>query len=209
MRRCADIFFASTGLFFLSPVFAAAAVAIKLADTGPVFFTQDRMGKGFRPFRLYKFRTMAVDGEQELEAPAGAVWKPLVTAADDRRITDVGRFLRRTKLDELPQLFNVLKGDMSLVGPRPEVHEYACLFEEEYREILDRTKPGLTDLVTLDFINEEELLKGSPNPEKSYVENILPAKLDLYKKYGQRAGFRSEAAVILKTISRSFRGFQA
>ena len=153
------------------------------------------MGRNFRPFKLYKFRTMVMDAQKKGLA---------ITAADDPRITRVGGFLRRSKLDELPQLINVINGDMSLVGPRPEVQKYVQLFEKEYREILT-VRPGLTDYAALEFIDEEAILGSYDDREAAYVEEVLPRKIELYHKYLVNQGLGTDVSIILKTLFRSFR----
>lgn len=195
MKRLFDVFCSSVGLFFLSPLLISIGAAIKISDGGPVFFVQERMGRNFRPFKLYKFRTMVMDAQKKGLA---------ITAADDPRITRVGGFLRRSKLDELPQLINVINGDMSLVGPRPEVQKYVQLFEKEYREILT-VRPGLTDYAALEFIDEEAILGSYDDREAAYVEEVLPRKIELYHKYLVNQGLGTDVSIILKTLFRSFR----
>jgi lipopolysaccharide/colanic/teichoic acid biosynthesis glycosyltransferase len=148
------------------------------------------MGREGRPFQIFKFRSMKTGGEG-----AGL---PL-TVDGDPRITRAGRFLRRFKLDELPQLFNVVRGDMSLVGPRPEVRKYVNLFEEDYREILT-VRPGMTDFASLEFRDENERLQASEDPEGEYLEKILPEKIDLYKKYLRERSLRTDLALIFRTV---------
>ncbi len=194
MKRLSDITGAALALTLLSPLMAAIAVVIKLDDGGPVFFAQNRMGRGFRAFRLYKFRTMAADA-----AETGLS----ITAAGDPRITRVGSFLRRTKLDELPQLINVIKGDMSLVGPRPEVAKYVFLFRREYEDVL-AVRPGMTDYASLEFYDEQKLLATYADRERAYVEELLPRKLELYYDYLRRRGFWTDASIIARTFKRSF-----
>ncbi|MDP7422435.1 MAG: sugar transferase [bacterium] len=192
MKRIIDIGLSSLGLIFLSPFFLLVAFLIKLTGKGPVFFVQTRIGLDFKPFRFYKFRSMVPD------APRIG---PPVTADGDIRITKIGRYLRKTKIDEFPQLFNVLKGDMSLVGPRPESEKYVQLFRDEYREIL-KVKPGITDCATLEYRNEEEILQGYEDPEKGYIEEILPRKLELSKRYLDRRNLWLDLVIILKTVGR-------
>ena len=195
MKRLFDVFCSSVGFFFLSPLLISIGASIKISDGGPVFFVQERMGRNFRPFKLYKFRTMVMDAQKKGLA---------ITAADDPRITRVGGFLRRSKLDELPQLINVINGDMSLVGPRPEVQKYVQLFEKEYREILT-VRPGLTDYAALEFIDEEAILGSYDDREAAYVEEVLPRKIELYHKYLVNQGLGTDVSIILKTLFRSFR----
>lgn len=159
MKRLFDLVFSVIGLIVCLPLFVLIAFLIKCNSRGPVFFIQKRVGKGFRLFKLYKFRTMITDASQKgLQ----------VTAVGDPRITKVGRFLRKTKIDELPQLINVFKGDMSLVGPRPEVPKYVEIFREDYQDIL-KIKPGITDYATIEFRDEEGVLEKFEDPEDGYI----------------------------------------
>lgn len=190
MKRIFDIFFSTLGLICLSPLFLLVSILIKLTSPGPVFFKQERIGKNFRPFLLYKFRTMVPDAAQRGH---------LITAGDDKRITRIGRILRKTKIDELPQLINVLKGDMSLVGPRPEVRKYVEMYRKDYEEIL-KIRPGITDIASLKFRNEEELLKGKENYEEYYAHVILPEKIKLAKEYLKKMSLWFDVKLILKTI---------
>ena len=192
MKRAFDLVVASLGLVLLSPLMAIAALLVKLDSSGPIFFRQERMGKGFRPFFIYKFRTMVQDGSR--------TGSP-ITSGDDPRITRVGRFLRRTKIDELPQLINVLKGDMAFVGPRPEVPEFVELFRQDYEEIL-RVRPGITDLASLKYRDEAALLGKSSNPTREYVTQILPDKIRLGKDYIKRSSFLFDLSLIFKTLIR-------
>lgn len=187
-HRTFDAFCAATGLLLLAPLFGAIALAIKFDDGGRVFYAQDRVGRGFRPFRVYKFRTMV----------AGADRAELLTALGDSRVTRTGRWLRRYKLDELPQLFNVLKGDMQLVGARPEVERYVQMFPQEYAALL-LDRPGITDAATLAYRREEQML-SSVRREQQYVEEILPDKLRLSVAYQKRRTFSSDISILLRTI---------
>lgn len=191
MKRLFDVAASAVGLIVLSPVFLISCVAVAVGSPGPVIFRQQRVGRFFRPFTLYKFRTMQVGAERG----------PAVTAGGDARITGIGRLLRKTKLDELPQLFNVLKGDMSLVGPRPEVAKYVELFREDYREILT-VRPGITDYAAIEYRNEEEILKEYADPEAGYLQVVLPAKIALYRQYLSRRGFWVDLGIILQTLRR-------
>jgi lipopolysaccharide/colanic/teichoic acid biosynthesis glycosyltransferase len=166
------------------------AVLIKRGSPGPVFFTQERMGRNGSVFRLYKFRTMTEDAHRS---------GPQVTSKGDPRVTGIGRALRKYKLDELPQLLNVIKGDMSLVGPRPEVKKYADAFSGEYSSIL-RVNPGITDYAALEFRNEEEILAGYPDVEDAYTRVILPEKITLYKKYINEMGFMADLKILFRTV---------
>jgi lipopolysaccharide/colanic/teichoic acid biosynthesis glycosyltransferase len=174
----------------LSPFLLVIAVAVKCSSRGPVLFKQERVGRGFHPFRIYKFRTMVVD------APKLGLQ---ITAGEDPRITRVGRFLRKWKLDELPQLFNVVKGDMSLVGPRPEVPRYVEMFREDYACVLS-VRPGITDPASLKYRDEAAVLAASADPEETYVREILPEKISLAKQYVAEASLRGDIALIWQTI---------
>ncbi|WP_457641495.1 sugar transferase [Persephonella sp.] len=190
-----DFVFALVGLIVLFPLFIIVAILIKKEDGGSIFFRQTRVGQNGKLFKIYKFRTMVEDAEKK-----GAQ----VTKEDDPRITKIGRTLRKYKIDELPQLINVLKGEMSLVGPRPEVPKYVKAYEKEYRKIL-KVKPGITDYASLEYIDEEKILKGSENTEKVYIEKILPEKIKYYEKYIKQMGFLTDLKIILKTILRIVR----
>ncbi len=192
MKRTFDICAAAAGLLITWPLLVIISVLIKLDSRGPVIFSQVRVGKGFCPFRIYKFRTMVE------EAPDQGL--PL-TVGQDRRVTRVGRILREFKLDELPQLVNVLMGDMSLVGPRPEVSRYVERLRSEFTEILV-VRPGITDLASLKYIDEASLLAGSGNPEEEYRNTVLPEKLRLAKLYVRNVSLRLDFAIIVQTLLR-------
>ena len=189
-KRLYDLGFSGMGLLCLSPVFLVLAVIVKVSDGGPVFYRQERVGVGGRRFRIWKFRSMVVDADRLGIA---------VTRDGDVRITRIGRFLRKTKLDELPQLWNVWVGDMSLVGPRPEVPRYVERYTPEQRVILE-LKPGITDLATLKFRNEEELLREAEDTERFYVEYCVPRKIELNLEYARGAGLWSDTVIILRTL---------
>jgi len=189
-KRAFDLFWSFIGLVFFWPLFAIAAVAIKLDSAGPVIFKQERIGRGFRPFFIYKFRTMVNDAPLK----GGAL-----TASGDPRVTRVGRILRQTKLDELPQLINVLKGDMSLVGPRPEVRKYVEVFRERYTMILT-VRPGITDLASLKYRDESAILAAAENPEAEYLKRILPDKLRLAEDYVRQASIGLDLRLIVQTL---------
>ncbi len=195
MKRAFDICAAISGLLITWPLLLMISILIKLDSRGPVIFGQVRVGKGFRPFRMYKFRTMVE------EAPGQGL--PL-TVGQDVRVTRVGRIFRKSKLDELPQLVNVILGHMSLVGPRPEVPCYVEPLRFEFSEILT-VRPGITDLASLKYINEASLLACSRNPEEEYQNKILPEKLHLAKVYVRHASFRLDLAIIIQTLLRIVR----
>lgn len=192
MKRAFDIVTALAGLVLLSPLFLLVGALIKLERSGPVLFRQERIGRGFRPFYIYKFRTMGHDA---------STMGRQITVGNDPRITRVGRFLRKTKIDELPQLMNVLKGDMSLVGPRPEVPKYVNLFREDYVELL-RVRPGITDLASLKYRDEGAMLRAAPDADQEYVTRILPDKIKLGKEYVKRSSLFFDARVIGQTLGK-------
>ncbi len=189
-KRFFDLCASLVGLVLTSPLFLAIGVIIKCEDGEPVFYRGVRVGRYGKPFRIFKFRTMAVDAEK-IGGPS--------TADDDQRITKVGKFLRKYKLDELPQLINVLKGEMSFVGPRPEVKHYTDMFTEEEKEILT-VRPGITDWASLWNPNEGKILEGSPDPEKTYMEKIRPTKIRLQLKYVRECSFWVDLKIIFKTL---------
>jgi lipopolysaccharide/colanic/teichoic acid biosynthesis glycosyltransferase len=192
MKRAFDVTVAGLGLLILLPLFAVVSLLIKIDSTGPVFFRQERIGRYFRSFFVYKFRTMVRDASER--------GGPLTTGGDPR-VTRVGRWLRKTKVDELPQLWNVLKGDMSMVGPRPEVTRYVSMFETNYAKILT-VRPGITDLASIGYRHEEEILARSRDPERAYVEQVLPAKIQLNLEYLSQQGFWFDLRLIGKTLYR-------
>lgn len=188
-QRVFDAVCVGAGLLLLLPVIGAVCLAIKLDDGGPIFYRHQRVGKDFRKFGLLKFRSM-VPRADRLGGP--------ITVSGDPRVTRVGRFLRKYKLDELPQLINVLKGDMSLVGARPEVERYVEMFRPQYEVIL-ADRPGITDPATLAFRREEELLKAS-DVERRYASEILPSKLALSLEYSRRRNFLTDLGIIVQTL---------
>lgn len=190
MKRVFDIISSCIVLFLLLPLFMVIAIFIKLDSKGTVFFKQKRMGRNFRPFMLCKFRSMVMDAPKKGLA---------VTSGGDPRITKIGRFLRKTKLDELPQLINVFNGDISIVGPRPEVEKYVEMFKDDYKEIL-QVKPGITDYATIEFRDEEDVLKKFQNPEDGYIKEVLPKKIELYKRYIKGKGFFVDMKLIFLTL---------
>lgn len=192
MKRLFDILASSIGLLILLPLFIIIGLAIVIDSRGGVFYCQKRVGKNNKDFRLFKFRSMATNSDK----------KGLLTVGfNDSRITKVGYFIRKYKFDELPQLINVFIGDMSLVGPRPEVRKYVNLYTPEQLEVLN-VRPGITDYASIEYSNENEILAGTENPEKIYVEEIMPAKLKLNKKYMAEVGVVTDIRLIFKTISK-------
>lgn len=194
LKRTVDFTIALMGLVLLSPVFLLIMVLVKLTSRGPVFFRQERMGVAFRPFFILKFRSMVPDAEKR----GGSI-----TSSGDPRVTPVGRWLRKTKIDELPQLLNVLRGEMSLVGPRPEVRKYAEMFREDYEEIL-RIRPGVTDPASLKYRDESEVLGQFENTEEAYVRLVLPDKIRLAKEYVHKSSLLVDVSLILRTLKRLF-----
>lgn len=187
-KRLFDIVCAALGLLVLSPVLLVCTLLVGLTSPGGVLFRQERMGKDGVPFTIYKFRSMRKDN-------AGLK----ISTSHDTRITPVGRVLRKTKLDELPQLWNVLKGDMSFVGPRPEVREYTDLYTPEQRQVL-LVRPGITGLASIRYRNENELLTASSDPNRTYIEEVMPAKLALDLEYIPRACVSYDIKLILETL---------
>jgi lipopolysaccharide/colanic/teichoic acid biosynthesis glycosyltransferase len=189
-KRTLDVVASALGLLVLSPVFAVVAAIIKLDSPGPVFFRQTRVGRGGRPFRIYKFRSMVADAER-----AGTA----LTVRADPRITRVGGFIRRSKLDELPQLVNVLVGDMSIVGPRPEVPEYMQFYTPDQRAVLIAMRPGITDYAAILFRDESSLLDGERDPVDVYRRVIMPAKFACYERYSREIGVLNDLRVLVAT----------
>ncbi len=189
-KRALDLAVSVPALLALTPLFCVVAALIKAGSPGPVFYAQERVGRRGRPFRLWKFRTMVADADRS---------GPAVTSSGDARITPLGRTLRKWKLDELPQLWNVVRGDMSLVGPRPEVRKYTDIFRDDYSEILE-ISPGITDYAALEYRNEEEVLARYPDAEEAYTSVVLPEKIALYRQYLREMGFRSDLKIIFRTI---------
>ncbi len=190
MKRSFDLILSLLGLIVLAPLLAALALLIKLDSPGPVFYRGVRAGRFGKPFRIFKFRTMVVNADK-IGGPS--------SAADDPRITRVGQFLRRYKLDELPQLLNVAKGEMSLVGPRPEVLQEVLLYTEEEKRLLE-VRPGITDWASIRFRNEGEILRGSADPHAAYREKIRPEKIRLGLEYVERRSFLTDCKIIVRTL---------
>jgi len=193
-KRILDIIGAAAALLIAGPILFLCAVAVRLESHGPVFFRQWRVGQNGKPFRVIKLRTMIHGADRQ---------GPKITASGDPRITTVGRFLRKTKLDELPQLFNVLGNEMSLVGPRPEVPEYTLKYSLAERKVLD-AKPGVTGPASLAHVNEEQLLAGRPDKEHFYVTTIMRRKLQLDLAYCHKVSFFEDLKNILKTAGALF-----
>ncbi len=192
MKRIFDFSVSLLAIVILSPLFVLIALAVAADSRGGIFYIQQRIGKNFKSFGMLKFRTMYPDSDKKL----------LLTVGNrDSRITRVGYFLRKYKLDEFPQLFNVLTGEMSLVGPRPEVKKYVDLYNEEQRKVLS-VKPGITDLASIEYSNENEILSNHPEPEKAYIEEIMPAKLKLNLEYISKQSFLFDVSLLLKTVGK-------
>lgn len=194
MKKITDILFAFTGLLLLLPVLILASVFIKLGSQGSVFYKQTRVGKNEQLFKIWKFRTMVSDADKSGQLTLGT---------NDSRITSAGKFLRKSKLDELPQLINVLLGEMSIVGPRPEVPEYVALYTAEQRKVLS-VLPGITDPASIQFSNESEILEKYDDPEKAYREEIMPYKLKVNLEYIERRDYFMDLGVIYKTLTKIF-----
>lgn len=190
IKRLFDILMSLIGIIILSPFYIIISIMIKLDSKGPVFFKQIRVGRGEKNFKILKFRTMVTDAEQR-----GAQ----ITVGRDSRITRVGHFLRKSKLDEIPQLFNVLKGDMSLVGPRPEVPKYTKYYNNQQRRIFE-IRPGITDYASIKYRDENEILAQSENPEETYIEEIMVDKLKLNLQYLSERSLFTDIKIIFMTI---------
>ena len=190
LKRAFDLMAAAAGLVLLAPLLAVVAAAVRRSSPGPVLFRQERVGRGGRTFMLLKFRTMRVAAEAE---------QGRFEAGGSPRVTPLGRLLRRTKLDELPQLWNVLKGDVSLVGPRPEVRQWVAVYPERWARVLT-VRPGITDPASILYRDEEELLARWPNPEGAYRDTVLPHKLALYEEYVRTRCFRNDLRILFRTL---------
>ena len=191
LKRIFDIILSLFGLIILLPFMLIIAILIKLDSKGPVFFKQIRVTKNAREFKIFKYRTMRVGSDKYSQ----------ITVGKDNRITKVGAFLRKYKLDEIPQLINVLIGDMSLVGPRPEVPKYAALYTDEQKEIL-KVRAGITDYASIEFSDENDLLASEEDPEKAYIEKVMPKKIELNKKYISEISILTDIKIILLTIKK-------
>ena len=194
-KRIFDIIFTIPGILVLSPILIICAIWVRADSPGEIFFRQVRIGKNGVPFRIFKFRTMVTDAVKRGKQ---------ITIGNDSRVTKSGEFLRHYKLDELPQLFNVLLGEMSLVGPRPEVPRYIAEYSKEDREIVLSVKPGITDNASIEFRSENEILGKSPDPERAYIEDVLPIKIAYYKDYVKNNSLWGDFMIILKTFQAIF-----
>lgn len=192
MKRLFDIFFSFFFLVFFLPFGIIIALLIALEDRGAIFYFQERMGQFGRPFKLIKFRSMHLNADK---------LGKLTVGMKDPRITKVGYFIRKYKLDEFPQFINVLKGDMSIIGPRPEVKEYIDLYTDEQKKILN-VKPGITDYASLEYFDEARLLGNSENPKQTYINEIMPAKLELNKKYLANPSFTHDIKLMWLTFKK-------
>lgn len=195
IKRLFDIVFSISGILILSPFFILISILVMVTSAGGAFYRQVRVGKNGKEFKLFKFRTMRMGSDK-----AGA----LTIGMRDSRITRIGYYLRKYKLDELPQLFNVLIGDMSFVGPRPEVPKYVALYTPEQKSVL-KVKPGITDYASIVYSEENALLANAENPEELYINKVMPAKLKLNMRYIQDMSLRTDMGIILKTIGKIFK----
>lgn len=191
LKRIFDTTLSLFGLIILLPFMLIIAILIKIDSKGPIFFKQIRVTKGGREFKILKYRTMRVGSDKYSQ----------ITVGKDERITKIGSFLRKYKLDEIPQLINVLIGDMSLVGPRPEVPKYVVLYTDEQKEIL-KVRAGITDYASIEFSDENDLLASEKNPEEAYIEKIMPKKIELNKKYLSEISMLTDIKIILLTIKK-------
>lgn len=190
-KRCFDLLISGLGVVLLAPLLLLLAVWIKLDSPGPVFFRQERVGMGGKTFRIHKFRTMVMNAEQRgLQ----------ITVGTDARVTRVGQWLRKYKLDELPQLLDVWLGRMSLVGPRPEVPRYVACYPAAVRDLVLSVRPGITDKASIEFKDENLILGRAADPNRAYIEEVLPIKLAYYQEYVNSRSFFGDIALILKTL---------
>lgn len=197
LKRLFDMTTSFTALILLSPILFIIAIVIKRTSEGPVFFRQIRCARDGKTFRIYKFRTMITDAElQGLK----------ITVGEDKRITKIGHILRSTKVDELPQLLNVLIGEMSIVGPRPEVPEFMQYYEDKMRAKILSVRPGITDLASIEFSKESELLADSADPKQTYIDEIMPVKGKFYCDYVDNMSLKLDLYIIFWTVKRLFRG---
>ena len=195
LKRLFDVLFSAGALIVLSPLLLAVAIWVKFDSPGPMLFRQTRVGRGGRTFQIFKFRTMRVDAES-----AG----PRITVGVDARVTRSGATLRRYKIDEFPQFFNVVLGDMSIVGPRPELPRYVALYPSRTRELVLSVRPGITDLASIEYRDESDLLGHSADPERTYVGEVMPAKLAFCERYVRERTFLGDLAIIGRSFAVSF-----
>ena len=192
MIRLLDIIFSILGIIILLPLFMIICLIIKADSKGGCFFIQERIGKGGKPFGILKFRTMRCGADAD---------GLLTIGTHDKRITRVGSFLRKTKIDELPQLWNVLKGEMSIVGPRPEVEKYVLLYTEEQRRVLS-VRPGITDYASIEYVNENEILSQASDPDRAYIEKVMPHKIKLSMRYLEHYCVSEYLKIIFLTLKK-------
>jgi lipopolysaccharide/colanic/teichoic acid biosynthesis glycosyltransferase len=190
VKRLFDFLAAAIGLLVFSPILIGIAVVVRVTSPGPVLFRQERIGQGGVPFQILKFRSMRVANQGSQ-----------ITVAGDHRITAAGAVLRKTKLDELPQLINVLVGEMSLVGPRPEVPKYVAMYPPDVRQVVLSVRPGITDNAAIEFRNESEILARAADPEAEYIQHLLPRKLELYQQYVRNQSFLGDVRIVLCTLT--------
>ena len=191
IKRIFDLFFALLGVLLLAPLFLFISLWIKFDSNGLVFFRQERVGRFGKTFRIFKFRTMCLDAETKGRQ---------ITVGEDPRITRSGRFLRHYKLDELPQLLNVILGEMSLVGPRPEVPRFVALYPKRVREIVLSVPPGITDFASIEYRDENAILGRAADPDKAYIEEVMPVKLAYYQRYVAERSLWVDFKLIIKTL---------
>lgn len=192
MIRLLDIIFSTLGIIILLPLFMIICLIIKADSKGGCFYIQERIGKDGKPFRILKFRTMRCGSDS---------YGLLTIGTNDKRITHVGTFLRKTKIDELPQLWNVLKGEMSIVGPRPEVEKYVLLYTEEQRKVLS-IRPGITDYASIEYVNENEILSHTNDPDRAYIEKVMPHKIKLSMRYLEHYSVSEYLKIIFLTLKK-------
>lgn len=191
VKRLFDLVACGLGLLLLAPLLFLIALAVKLDSPGPVFFRQERVGRYGRPFLIHKFRTMVSNAERQ---------GPQITVGADARVTHVGEWLRRYKLDELAQLIDVFMGDMSLVGPRPEVPRYVACYPDDIRDIVLSVKPGITDWASIEYKDENEILGNARDPQQAYVDEVLPVKLEYYVNYVRERSLWGDIVIIFATL---------
>jgi len=189
-KRIFDLILSIPSFIILSPIFLIASILIKIETPGTVTFAQERIGRGGKSFKLYKFRTMVKDASKI---------GPLITTKNDPRITKIGRLLRKFKIDEMLQIANIIKGDMSVIGPRPEIKKYIDVFKKDYEEVL-KIKPGMTDYALIAFRNEEEILAKFNDIEEGYIKEVMPEKIKLYKKYMDEMSLLTDIKIFFLTI---------